>query len=114
LSRRTVRSATVAELARRAGRQLPVDDPEQLYRYDSLDSFLAIFWLIQELLTTRDDWARIAYESLVDAAGHGLRYREMFFTPARHLADGQELGEIVAGLTEGVEAAEGETGVRCR
>ena len=109
----TVRSATVAELARKAGRPLPVEDPELLYRYDSLDSFLAVFWLVQELLTTRDDWARVAYESLVDAAGHGLRYREMFFTPARHLADGQDLGAIVGGLTDGIRGAEAETGVRC-
>jgi adenosine deaminase len=109
----TVRLATVADLARRAGRTLPVDDLTALYRYDSLDSFLAVFWLIQELLTTRDDWARIAYESLLDAACHGLRYREMFFTPARHLADGQGLGEIVAGLTEGIAGAEAETGLRC-
>ena len=109
----TVRSATVAELARKSGRTLPVDDPELLYRYDSLDSFLAIFWLIQELLATRDDWSRIAYESLIDAADHGLRYREMFFTPARHMADGQDLGEIVDGLTEGIVSAEAESGVRC-
>jgi adenosine deaminase len=109
----TVRPSTVAELARRAGRPLPVDDPRQLYRYDSLDSFLAVFWLVQGVLATREDWARVAYESLVDAAAHGLRYREMFFTPARHLADGQSLGEIVAGLTEGIAAAEGEAGVRC-
>ncbi len=67
----TVRLATVAELARKAGRPLPVDDPELLYRYDSLDSFLAVFWLIQELLATRDDWARVAYESLLDAAAAG-------------------------------------------
>ncbi len=109
----TVRSATVLDLARKAGRPLPVEDPGLLYRYDSLDSFLDIFWLIQELLRTRDDWARVAYESLVDASAHGLRYREMFFTPARHLADGQDLGEIIAGLTDGIEAAEAETGVRC-
>jgi len=110
----TVRSATVLDLARKAGRALPVEDPGLLYRYDSLDSFLDIFWLIQELLRTRDDWARVAYESLVDASAHGLRYREMFFTPARHLADGQDLGEIIAGLTQGIEAAETETGVRCQ
>ena len=60
-----------------------------------------------------DDWARIAYESLIDGAAHGLRYREMFFTPARHLDAGQGLGVIVGGLTEGIEAAEAETGVRC-
>ena len=109
----TVRAATVVELARKAGRPLPVDDPADLYRYDSLDSFLAVFWLVQETLVDRADWARVAYESLVDGAAHGLRYREMFFTPARHLAAGQDLGTIVDGLSEGIAAAEAETGVRC-
>jgi adenosine deaminase len=109
----TVRPATVLELARKAGRPLPVDDPADLYRYDSLDSFLAVFWLVQETLVTREDWARVTYESLIDGAAHGLRYREMFFTPGRHLAAGMDLAAIVAGLTEGIEAAEAETGVRC-
>ena len=109
----TVRPSTVIELARKADRPLPVDDPAELYRYDSLDSFLAVFWLVQETLATREDWTRVAYESLVDGAVHGLRYREMFFTPARHLAAGQDLGSIVAGLSEGIEAAEATTGVRC-
>ena len=63
----------VLELASKAGRPLPVDDPAELYGYDSLDSFLAIFWLVQETLVSREDWARIAYESLIDAAAHGLR-----------------------------------------
>ena len=64
----SVRSTTVVELARKAGRPLPVEDPTELYRYDSLDSFLSIFWLVQELLTDRDDWARIAEESLARRA----------------------------------------------
>lgn len=110
----TVRPATVIELARKAGRPLRVEDPSELYRYDSLDSFLAIFWLVQETLTSPGDWARIAYESLIDGAAHGLRYREMFFTPARHLAAGADLGAIVAGLADGIEAAETETSVRCQ
>jgi adenosine deaminase len=109
----TVRPATVVELARKAGRPLRVADPMALYRYDSLDSFLSIFWLVQETLTDRDDWARVAEESLLDGHAHGLRYREMFFTPARHLAAGQDLGEIVAGLTEGIERAEAAVAVRC-
>ena len=100
----------MVEMARKAGRPLPVDDPTELYRYDSLDSFLAIFWLVQETIAGRDDWARIAEESLGDGAAHGLRYREMFFTPARHLAAGQDLAEIVAGLTDGIERAETPTG----
>jgi adenosine deaminase len=109
----TVRPATVIDLARKAGRPLSVDDPRDLYRYDSLDSFLSIFWLVQEVIVERDDWARIAYESLLDASAHGLRYREMFFTPARHLASGQDLAAIIDGLTDGIERGEVETGVRC-
>ena len=108
----TIRPETVVELARAAGRALPVDDPTELYRYTSLDSFLAVFWMVQELLRTPDDWERAAYESLIDAVPHGLRYRETFFTPARHLAAGQDLAGIVAGLTRGIERAERETGAR--
>src|SRR3989304_7558372 len=76
-----VRPQTVLELARKAGRTLAVQDPTDLSRYPSLDSFLAIFWLVQGTLVEPADWERIAYESLIDAAAHGLRYREMFFTP---------------------------------
>jgi adenosine deaminase len=108
----TVRPSTVVELARKHGRALPTEDPTDLYRFTSLNSFLEIFWLVQSLIGDRDDWARVAYEATIDAAPHGLRYREAFFTPARHLEAGQSLAEIIVGLTEGVEAAERETGAR--
>jgi adenosine deaminase len=65
-------------------------------------------------VATRGDWARLGYESIVDGAAHGLVYRESFVTPARHLAGGQRLADIVAGLDEGLTAAEDETGVVCR
>jgi adenosine deaminase len=108
----TMRPETVVELARKNGIPLPSADPTELYRYSSLDTFLEVFWLVQETLGTRGDWARLAYESVVDGAAHGLAYRETFFTPARHLAGGQDLADIVAGLAEGLEAAEKVTGAR--
>jgi adenosine deaminase len=107
----TMRAATLVELAAKNGLHLPVADPVELYEYDSLDGFLQIFWLVQSAIADRGDWARVAYESVVDAAPHGLVYRETFFTPARHLAAGQDLGDIVAGLDEGLAAAEAETGI---
>jgi adenosine deaminase len=108
----TIRPATVAELAAKHGRALSVERVEDLYTYVSLDGFLEIFWFVQELLVDPDDWERAAYESVVDAAPHGLRYREAFFTPTRHIAAGQNLGDIVQGLTRGLETAEAETSVR--
>lgn len=109
----SVRPQTVLDLARKAGQAVPFEDPTELYDYTSLDAFLAIFWLIQGTLVEPADWERIAYESLVDAAPHGLRYREMFFTPARHLAAGQTLASIIDGLTAGIAAAEADTRVQC-
>jgi adenosine deaminase len=107
-----MRPRTVADLAAKNGRSLPVEDPADLYRYRNLDDFLSVFWLVQETLVDRDDWARLAYESVVDGAAHGLVYRETFFTPARHMATGQKLEDIVAGLEAGLSAAEEETGAR--
>jgi adenosine deaminase len=109
----TMRPATVLELAAKNAVALPTTDLDELYRYGSLDEFLAVFWLVQSCLVDRSDWARLAYESVTDAAAHGRVYAESFFTPARHLAGGASLADIVAGLDEGITAAETETGTRC-
>ncbi len=108
----TMRTETLVALAERRGLTLPTRDPVELYRFDSLDGFLEVFWLAQSCLQTRDDWARVAYESVIDGASHGVVYRESFFTPARHLASGQNLEEIVLGLESGLAAGEEETGAR--
>ena len=108
----TMRPATVVDLAARNGLTLPTVDPVELYRYASLDEFLRVFWLVQSTLGSRADWARLAYESVLDAHAVGIVYRETFFTPARHLATGQDLADVIAGLSEGLAAGEEETGVR--
>ena len=108
----TMRAETLVELAARDGHTLRTTEPAELYRYDSLDGFLELFWLAQSCLATRDDWARLAHESVVDGSVHGLVYRESFFTPARHLAAGQDLVDIVSGLEDGLVAGEQETGLR--
>ena len=109
----TMRPSTVLDLAHANGVALPTEDLDELYRYSSLDEFLSVFWLVQSCLQNRGDWVRLAHESVVDAAAHGRVYAETFFTPARHLAAGAALGDIVAGLDEGIAAAEAETGTRC-
>ena len=110
----TMRPRTLVELARRNGVPLPTSDPVELYQFDSLDDFLRIFWVAQSTLVTREDWSRLAYDAVIDGARAGVVYREAFFTPARHLAGGQVLGDIVAGLHDGLTAAEAESGTRCR
>jgi 3-hydroxyacyl-CoA dehydrogenase len=62
----TMRPQTVVDLANKNGIGLPTSDPVELYRYTSLDTFLEIFWLVQSTLGSREDWARLAYESILD------------------------------------------------
>lgn len=109
-----MRTSTVAELAAKNGIALAHEDPAQMYAYEDLTGFLEIFWLVQSVLQTPDDWEHLAYESLVDGAAHGLRYREAFFTPARHLLAGQSLADIVAALDRGLARAERDSGARGR
>ena len=109
----TMRPQTVIDLARANGVPLPTADPSELYRYDSLDGFLEVFWLVQSTLCTRADWARLGYEAVLDSAAHGVVHQECFFTPARHLAAGLSLRDILAGLDEGIRAAEAETSTSC-
>ena len=110
----TMRPDTVVDLAAKNGVVLSTNDPTQLYTYTSLDTFLDVFWLVQSMLTDADDWSRLAFESVVDSAAHGLVYGEFFFTPARHLEAGQKLADIIAGLDEGLAAGEAETGAQVR
>jgi adenosine deaminase len=110
----TMRPSTVAELSATHGHPLPAASLEELFAYDDLTDFLSVFWFVQGVLRTPEDWERLAYESIVDGAPHGLRYREAFFTPTRHLENGQRLADIVVALDRGLEAAEHETGARCR
>jgi adenosine deaminase len=108
----TMRPGTVVELAHKNGVCLPDLDPQRLYRYGNLNEFLEVFFLVQSTLHDRGDWAQLAYESVVDAAASGRVYAESFFTPASAMARGSSLGEILAGLDEGLEAGDSETGAR--
>ncbi len=108
----TMRPETVVELARKNNVPLPSADPHDLYRYGNLNEFLKVFFLVQSTLADRGDWARLAYECVVDGARHGRVYAECFFTPAAALARGQRLSDILAGLEEGLRAGDDETGAR--
>ncbi|WP_420452210.1 adenosine deaminase [Ilumatobacter sp.] len=109
----TMRPDTVADLAAKNGVEIGTPDPTSLYDYDDLTGFLDVFWLVQSVLVEPDDWERLAFESMCDGARHGLRHREAFFTPSRHLAAGQDLAGIVAALDSGLAVAERVTGATC-
>jgi adenosine deaminase len=111
----TVRAATAADQAKKHGLKLPTDDVDRLYDYDTIYAFLEIFRLVSSTFIKQEDFARMAYETLEDGVKLGnLKYREMFFNPTLHTTRGVPFRTVVDGLIDGIRAAEGDFGVRCR
>src|SRR5581483_8840864 len=103
-----------ADQARKHGIALPTDDTDKLYDYNSIYEFLKIFAMVSSTLIDREDFARVAYESLQDGVTLGnLKYREMFFNPTLHTRRGIAYATVVDGLVDGIRSAEADLGVRC-
>src|SRR5689334_1017405 len=110
----TLRPETVSDLARQHSIELPTADVSTIYEYETIYEFLEIFRLVNSTVIDRDDFARIAYESLEDGVTLGnLKYREMFFNPTLHTIRGVSMATVVDGLIDGARAAESDFGVRC-
>lgn len=109
-----VAPSTIAELARRNGVDLGVDDPAALYHYRDLTDFLRVFDLVCRSLRTADDLHRVTFEALGIAAAAGVRRREMFFSPTFLMRHGVAFDEIWRGIEAGVRDAEAEHGIVCR
>jgi len=110
----SARPTTVAELARRNGVELPVDDPAELFRFTELNQFLAIYHIVCRCLVTADDFARITYEALDDGARAGVRYREMFFSPGILLSLGVPVETMWEGIARGVADGQADFDIKCR
>ena len=77
----------------------------------SFSLFEVADWLAP-VLRDQGDFARVAYESMADAAtSSNVRYREIAFEPTMFQAQGISYATVVDGLIEGVRAAERDHGI---
>ena len=107
-----VRPETLIALADRHGVELPTRDPAAIYAYTDMASFLAVFEQIGAALCTADDFARVTYEALTDAAASNVVYREMFVNPTIH--GDTRYADLLTGVCEGIEAARVDHGIVAR
>ena len=109
-----VRPATVLDLGRQAGIELPADDAASLADWfadqsdsGSLVEYLKTFDLTIAVMQTADGLRRVAREFVEDLAADGVVYGEARWAPEQHVAGGLSLEEAVEAVQAGIE--EGET-----
>jgi adenosine deaminase len=101
-------------LARRNGIELPektVAEVQATYGFDSLASFLAVYYPAMNVLVTADDFRDLAYEYLTTAASQGVRHVEMFFDPQAHTDRGVSFDTVITGYRGAVDEARTELGI---
>src|SRR6185312_296209 len=88
-----------------------VAEVEATYEFDSLASFLAVYYPAMNVLVTADDFCDLAYAYLTKAAAQGVRYVEMFFDPQAHTGRGVPFDTVIQGYRQAIVKARGELGI---
>jgi adenine deaminase len=99
---------TLLAMAKRNGVQLPYADAAHLrraYAFDSLASFLDLYYLGLTVLQTGDDFYQMTQAYLARAARENVRHAEVFISPQAHLRRGLPLAVIIESILAAFDAA---------
>jgi len=104
-------------LARRNEVSLPYADEAALkaaYAFDSLQSFLDLYYACADVLRTRADFRDLMVAYLERAAADGVIHAEIFFDPQTHTARGISFETVLAGLEDGLAEGAARWGISGR
>ena len=103
-----LRPATVVDLAKDAGYELPTSDPDELATWMvrgasrlDLTLYLETFAHTVGVMQSRDALYRVAAECAEDLAADGVVYAEVRFAPELHVEQGLSLDEVVEAVVDG-------------
>jgi len=104
-------------LARRNGLALPYADEAALkaaYDFDSLQSFLDLYYALADVLRTADDFRDLMLAYLERAATDKVIHTEIFFDPQTHTARNIPFAIVLDGLEEGLRQGKARWGISGR
>src|SRR5579863_2864406 len=111
----SVRVATVAELGRKIGLDLPTPLEPALIAPEicvDLADYLVRIDLALEVMQQREHLIRISREVVEDLAADGVIYGEIRFAPQLHLRSGLTMQEVLNAVHQGVKQGEQQTGMK--
>ena len=114
-----LRPATIVDLAREIGHELPAPDTESLGSWftesadsGSLERYLETFDHTVAVMQTAEQLTRVARECVEDLAQDGVVYAEVRYAPEQHLGGDLTLDEVVAAVQEGFDEGQAAAGGR--
>lgn len=102
------------ELARRNGVALPYDSVDALrkaYAFDSLQSFLNLYYAGAGVLITEQDFYDMTMAYMARAKADGVVHAEIMFDPQTHTERGIPMETVFAGIARALRETQASTGI---
>lgn len=85
--------------------QTTIEEVKASYQFDSLTSFLTVYYPAMNVLQDAEDFYELAKAYLLKAKENGVKYAEMFFDPQAHTSRGVPFENVINGYYKAVEEA---------
>lgn len=85
--------------------QHTIDEVKAAYQFDSLTSFLQVYYPAMNVLQEADDFRDLALDYLKKAKEHNIKYAELFFDPQAHTSRGVPIEAVINGYYEATRQA---------
>lgn len=114
----SVHPKTIFELAKSNNIKLPTDSFDSFKEYvqapqkcDSLKTYLKRFALPIQVMQTKEQLYRIAYDYVLNLESSNIKYVEVRFAPINHLKKGLTIDEVIQSVISGLNKASLETNI---
>ena len=88
-----------------------VSEVKKAYEFDSLQSFLDIYYTGASVLLKKEDFFELAWEYFKRCKEENIIHSEIFFDPQAHTSRGVSFSDIIEGLNQAQMKAEEEFGI---
>lgn len=85
--------------------QNTIDEVRASYQFDSLSSFLQVYYPAMNVLQDEEDFYRLAMDYIKRAKDNNVKYAELFFDPQAHTARGVPFQTVINGYYNAVAEA---------
>lgn len=83
--------------------QTTIEEIEKSYQFDSLPSFLNVYYPAMNVLQEEEDFYQLAMAYLTKVKEHNVRYGELFFDPQAHTSRGVPFETVINGYYRAVQ-----------